>query len=422
MMAGSVMSACGQSGQSTAAATAVETTAAAQPETESESEEIAESETGSETAAETGAETNAETRTVKDSNGNEVEIPAEVTRVAPAIGAFAQVTEMLGQGKMAAAATAQISDYFKEVFPDYNESNPDNYDSTSVEDLIASGTQVVYGPASLFTQEQQEQLKQAGIAYVCINNLSDSKSMMESFQLIGEIMGSDEAKRAKEFCEYYQSSIDDCQARTADLSQDERKQVLSLNVNGGSYTTVNKTDIFSSIVDEAGGVNVAYDYQVADAGAGQGQGGKGQGGQGQDAQNQGGKGQGQGGQGGKGQGGKPAGGPQSGLSLDAEQIIAWNPDIIITSSKAGKETIMSDPALATVKAVEEDQVYVRPQGIYMWGVRSGENAMMTPWLGTKLYPERFEDVDMEQIVIDFFDTWYHTDIDAAKAEEILAGK
>jgi iron complex transport system substrate-binding protein len=392
MMAGSVMSACGQSGQSTAAATAVETTAAAQPETESESEEIAESETGSETAAETGAETNAETRTVKDSNGNEVEIPAEVTRVAPAIGAFAQVTEMLGQGKMAAAATAQISDYFKEVFPDYNESNPDNYDSTSVEDLIASGTQVVYGPASLFTQEQQEQLKQAGIAYVCINNLSDSKSMMESFQLIGEIMGSDEAKRAKEFCEYYQSSINDCQARTADLSQDERKQVLSLNVNGGSYTTVNKTDIFSSIVDEAGGVNVAYDYQVAEAGAGQGQ------------------------------GGKPAGGPQSGLSLDAEQIIAWNPDVIITSSKAGKETILSDPALATVKAVEEDQVYVRPQGIYMWGVRSGENAMMTPWLGTKLYPERFEDVDMEQIVIDFFDTWYHTDIDAAKAEEILAGK
>jgi iron complex transport system substrate-binding protein len=389
MMAGSVMSACGQSGQSTAAATAVETTAA---QSETESEEIAESETGSETAAETGAETNAETRTVKDSNGNEVEIPAEVTRVAPAIGAFAQVTEMLGQGKMAAAATAQISDYFKEVFPDYNESNPDNYDSTSVEDLIASGTQVVYGPASLFTQEQQEQLKQAGIAYVCINNLSDSKSMMESFQLIGEIMGSDEAKRAKEFCEYYQSSIDDCQARTADLSQDERKQVLSLNVNGGSYTTVNKTDIFSSIVDEAGGVNVAYDYQVAEAGAGQGQ------------------------------GGKPAGGPQSGLSLDAEQIIAWNPDVIITSSKAGKETILSDPALATVKAVEEDQVYVRPQGIYMWGVRSGENAMMTPWLGTKLYPERFEDVDMEQIVIDFFDTWYHTDIDAAKAEEILAGK
>jgi iron complex transport system substrate-binding protein len=268
-----------------------------------------------------------------------------------------------------------------------------------VEDLIASGTQVVYGPASLFTQEQQEQLKQAGIAYVCINNLSDSKSMMESFQLIGEIMGSDEAKRAKEFCEYYQSSIDDCLARTADLSQEERKQVLSLNVNGGSYTTVNKTDIFSSIVDEAGGVNVAYDYQVADAGAGQGQGGKGQG-----------------------QGGKPAGGPQSGLSLDAEQIIAWNPDVIITSSNAGKETILSDPALATVKAVEEDQVYVRPQGIYMWGVRSGENAMMTPWLGTKLYPERFEDVDMEQIVIDFFDTWYHTDVDAAKAEEILAGK
>jgi iron complex transport system substrate-binding protein len=61
----------------------------------------------------------ADVRFVKDSEGKIVEIPAEVTKAAPLIGAFAQMTEMLtaGSGKISAAATSNISDYFKQVFP-----------------------------------------------------------------------------------------------------------------------------------------------------------------------------------------------------------------------------------------------------------------------------------------------------------------
>jgi len=70
--------------------------------------------------------------------------------VAPSIGAFAQVTEMLARGKIAAASTAQISEDFKAVFTDYAESNPDNRDSSSVEDLIAADVQVVYDRQPLF--------------------------------------------------------------------------------------------------------------------------------------------------------------------------------------------------------------------------------------------------------------------------------
>ena len=47
---------------------------------------------------------------------------------------------------------------------------------------------------------------------------------------------------------------------------------------------------------------------------------------------------------------------------------------------------------------------------------------MTPWLGTILYPELFEDVDMEQVVMDFYKDWYQTEIDAETASEILEGK
>lgn len=343
------------------------------------------------------------TRTVTDSDGNEVEIPENVTAVAPAIGAFAEVTEMLlnGQGKVVAAATQQISDDFKEVFKDYTESNPNNYDSSSVEDLIASGAQVVYGPKSMYTDEQLEQMEKAGIAFVSVSNLSDSASMMDSFKLIGEILGEDEAARAEKFCDYYQDSIDDCQSRTKDLDENSKKKVLRLSVDGGTYSTVNKTDIFNSITEEAGGVNVAADYEVAENGNAGNKGGQGQNGNG-------------------GQGKK--GGGKAGLTVDAEQILEWNPDVILTLTQDSVDEIKNDPALADVTAVKNGDVYNTPQGLYLWGVRSGENAMMTPWLGQVLYPDLFEDVDMKEIVKDFYADWYNTKLDDAGAEAVLAGK
>lgn len=56
-----------------------------------------------------------------------------------------------GTGKMVATSTAQISDDFKAVFTDYEETNPEGYDTGSIEDIIASGAQVVYGPKSALT-------------------------------------------------------------------------------------------------------------------------------------------------------------------------------------------------------------------------------------------------------------------------------
>ena len=94
-------------------------------------------------------------RIVKDSGGKDVEIPADVTRVAPTIGAFSAVTAMLGaSGKITAAATSALSPRFKATYPDYEKANPKGFDTKNVEDIIASGAQVVYGPDNV-NEEQQ---------------------------------------------------------------------------------------------------------------------------------------------------------------------------------------------------------------------------------------------------------------------------
>ena len=346
---------------------------------EAETEETAvEEEATPEEEQEASEEASSDTRVVEDSNGNEVTIPSEVTKAAPAIGAFAQMTEMLtgGEGKIVAAATENISDYFKEVFPDYLESNPNNYDAASVEDLIAAGAQVAYGPSSIYSEEQLAQLEAAGIAFVAIDNIATVDGMCQAFTIIGNILGEDEAAKAEEFVQYYKNSITDSEARTENLVDADRKTILNLNYAAGAYSTTNSQDICHEYMTAAGAVNVAADYVGEAAG--------------------------------------------TALSVDREQIVSWNPDVIIVGSNEGKDAIMSDTALASVTAVQNEDVYVVPTGIYRWNVRSGEGAMMTPWIGTVVYPEQFSDVDMNQIVKDFFNDFYGYELDDAGVEKVLA--
>lgn len=324
----------------------------------------------------------ATTRTVQDSDGNEVTIPANVERVAPTMGAFAQVTEMLtqgtGTGKIAAASTNQISDAFKSVFTDYAESNPNNYNSSSVEDLIAANVQVIYGPNTGFSDEQMAQLDAAGITFVKLANIGTVDGLCDSILTIGQILGDEEEQKAKDFVEYYKASLTDAEDRTANLSDAERKSVLQLNISGGAYLCADDTDISAAYYEAAGATNVAAGYEGAQSGQYR--------------------------------------------TVDAEQIVAWNPDFIITMNNEAKDAILSDAALAGVTAVQNGDVYTCPTALYLWCVRSAEGALMTPWLGTIIYPDLFSDVDMTETLESFYQDWYGAELSDDEAAKILSGE
>lgn len=320
-----------------------------------------------------------ETRIVKGDDGTEVEIDYTITKAAPIIGAFAQMTEMLtnGSGKVVAAATNNISDYFRKVFPDYEQSNPNNYNSMAVEDLVAAGAQVCYGPAGIFKEDQVAQLKAAGCAFVPISKIGTVEGMCNAFLIIGEILGPDEYARAEKFVAYYQGNIDLCKEKTAGIADADKITCLSLFYTDGAYTTTNAKDISNEYMEAAGGVNVAAQYSM-DAGG-------------------------------------------NGLAVDAEQIVAWNPKFIMASNQAGKEAILADAALQTVEAVKNGNVGVCPYGVYLWSVRSGEGSMLPLWLGTQMYPELFSDIDMSGVVKAFFSDWYSYTMTDDEIANALAG-
>ena len=319
-----------------------------------------------------------ETREVLDSNGQPVTIPKEVTQVAPTIPAFAQVTEMLtlGGGKVVAYPVTNIRDYFKKVFPDIVRSNPKNYDSGAVEDIIASGAQVVYGPDLRFSESQRDQLRQAGIPVVSINGIATIEEMSQSFQIIGDILGPEESARAREFVNYYQGNAAEAARRTAQIPEKERARLLVLRRNGGALSTINKNDIGHQYLTAAGGLNPAADYMAE---------------------------------------------TRQALTVDPESVVEWDPQFIMTDSQGSQEEILKSPALAPVDAVKNKRVAICPYGIFLWRVRSAEGAMLPLWLGSLMYPDLFADVDMKAVVRDFFKNYYNYQASPEEIDQVLGG-
>ena len=346
-----------------------------------------------------GSGQSSSTRTVTASDGTQVEIPAQVTKVAPTIGALAEVTMIVSKGDpvISAAATQQIGNKFKQYFPRYSEGNPNDYSAQSVEDLIASGTQVVFGVQSMYSDDQLDQLKQAGIAFVPINSVSTVDELCDATELIGEILGGDYQQQAQKFSTYWKQQLSDAQNATASVSS--KQTILEAMYNSGSFTTVNSSDIMNEYFEAAGLSNVAADLQKSSAGSnGQGSGNNGQG-----------------------SSNKGSGGAQ-GIAIDAESIAQMNPEWIITNSQEGKEALMSNPALSKVTAIANNHVLVSPQGAYLWIVRSGEGAMVPMWLVSQVYPDLAGSYDAKTAVKDFFKEYYSYDLDDAAVEGILAGQ
>lgn len=346
-----------------------------------------------------GSGQSSSTRTVIAADGTQVEIPAQVTKVAPNIGALAEVTMIVSKGDpvISAAATQQITDKFKQYFPRYSEGNPNDYSAQSVEDLIASGTQVVFGVQSMYSDDQLDQLKQAGIAFVPINSVSTVDELCDATELIGEILGGDYQQQAQKFSTYWKQQLSDAKNATASVSS--KQTILEAMYNSGSFTTVNSSDIMNEYFEAAGLTNVAADLQKSSAGSnGQSSGSNGQ------------------------NSGNKSGGGAQGITIDAESIAQMNPEWIITNSQEGKEALMSNPALSKVKAIANNHVLVSPQGAYLWIVRSGEGAMVPMWLVSQVYPDLAGDYDAKTAVKDFFKEFYSYDLDDAAAEGILAGQ
>ncbi len=322
-------------------------------------------------ASEDGSGDATTTRTVTDLQGTDVEIPNHVTKIAAAYPAVDEIFLLLGSEDQVCAINQynQSNEWLLKLAPSLKEL-PTLFDSSGkfdAETLLSINPDVVV----CGSEEVAEAVRAQGIPAVVAMAISVD-SLKQTISLIGEILGADD--RASDLVSYYEDNMKQATDRTSDLSADQRPKVYYATGNG-PLNTEGTGSIVTDWMTMAGGTNVAADNGI------------------------------------------------DGMFKDVttEQLLAWNPDIIITVNNKVRDEFLSDSAYADLTAVKNGAVYASPSGAYTWCVRSADEATMTLWAATKIQPDLFSDIDYDAITKDFYTQFYNYELTDDEVDDILDG-
>jgi iron complex transport system substrate-binding protein len=119
-----------------------------------------------------------------------------------------------------------------------------------------------------------------------------------------------------------------------------------------------------------------------------------------------------------------AGGTRGGLAtVSIEQVLLWNPDVIITIDQEFAANVRNDPAWAPVKAVRDGRVHLSPKLPFGWvDFPPCVNRLIgLTWLAKLLYPNLFPE-DLRALTRDFYARFYHVTPSDAQIDRVLAGR
>ncbi|MDD3363379.1 MAG: ABC transporter substrate-binding protein [Syntrophomonas sp.] len=322
------------------------------------------------TTSNKSTKTVAETRTVVDFTGAEVKIPKVVNRICSTYPAVEEMFLLLGSpGKNIAVNTSNVNNkWYIKFYPEITKL-PMFISATSeinVEMLMSLKPDVVI----VSTKEQKSTVENAGIPAVMMMGTSP-ETLIKCVNLLGEIMGEKETKIAAQLSAFYQKNIDNVTAKTTAIAKADRPTVFYA-ANGILNTEGNGT-IVKSWIEMAGGVNIAAENGIEG----------------------------------------------TFKDVSPEQLLQWNPDIIICRDYAHKKAYLADARLAKLSAIKNDKVYVNPRGVFPWCVRSADEALQVLWAATVIQPKLFADIDMKAEVTNFYNTYYKYTPTEKEIQDIL---
>lgn len=318
-----------------------------------------------------------EMREFTDSCGRVVTLPVDIETIVPS-GSLAQmILYTLCPDKLQSLSTALTrtqKQYIDEKYWDLPVTGQFYGSATiSYEGIIAANPDVIIdiGEPMDSIQEDMDSIQQdTGIPTIYINASLDN--MAEAYETLGELLGVEDTAQA--CADYIRATLEKSEQVIGALSEEDQLRVLYAQ---GEYGTevMGQGSIHAQVIDYAGGYNVAELDAVAS---------------------------------------------QGGNEVSIEQIMLWDPDVILLSSDANYDEIFSDSSWAGVRAVQEGRVYEVPNGPYNWMDRppSVQRILAIRWLGNLLYPDLF-DYDMVEEAQTFYKLFFHYDLTEAEAQELL---
>lgn len=113
-----------------------------------------------------------------------------------------------------------------------------------------------------------------------------------------------------------------------------------------------------------------------------------------------------------------------GTAVSMEQVLAWNPDVILVNMKMGGgkflKSVYSDPKWASVTAVKNKRIYTPVSVPFNWFDRPPSMARVlgVQWLASALYPDTVK-IDLKSEVQKFYQLFYQAEVSDEQAEALL---
>lgn len=355
-----------------------------------------------------------ETRTVVDSRGVEVQVPMEIERVVTVSDALIEsVMLVLGEEeKIVGVGSSCIQKNYNYTFPtvsgeayEYQDGmNPVTYLSPRIGGLPlvgSSGTGINYetlagldpdlvilrvGSCTLSSMEDEgvqktiSTIEALGIPVVVLKgppcfDEPDLSTISDEIRIIGQVFGKEE--RAEELADYLESQTQEIFERTKDIPEPEQPTVLIFGASptsrqsGGAGSVKGTDTIESYFIEEI--VHAKNAFQEA---------------------------------------GSP--------TISAEQLLALDPNAIVLGTANGyhpPEELYSAPYYQNV--AELSAVKNRRVSSFPWEPCNCAKRLEYPIdvmvIAKIAYPERFEDIDLGEWLLDFYKNIYGVDDETAKA-------
>ncbi|MGH3797976.1 MAG: ABC transporter substrate-binding protein [Pseudonocardiaceae bacterium] len=309
--------------------------------------------------------------------GRHVQIPTNVTRVATNIPLIPPTIYLLGGiDKLVSATTTPATPLFKAVDPAIAKIPGSPVSSINSETLLKLRPQVFI--MTNLTKGLLPTLTQLGIPVVEVNGATNGPSMEATVDLVADVLGGNAPARAKQFASDYENNVRLVESRTASLPRSGRPAVYYAP-GPNPTTTVGSGNIITESIDEAGGQNIAAAHGI----------------------------------------GASQGGSFAFPTITAEDLLSWNPQVIVAISKKIQQQFISDPKYATLDAVRNHRVYACPTGIFAWCASSSEAALQPLWMAKTLHPDLFPALDVAAAVKDFYAKFYRYDLSAQQITDMV---
>ncbi|MDR1194827.1 MAG: ABC transporter substrate-binding protein [Peptococcaceae bacterium] len=329
-------------------------------------------------APETPPPAGAATVAFVDSAGREVEVPAQITRVSPS-GALAQMfiqalaPDLLVSiaGDFSAAAEPYIAENLRQL-PVVGQFY--GTDNLNIEEIASIGPELVIdiGEPKSSIVEDMDSITDA-LAIPAVHITATLATTGDAFRALGELLGREAAaERIAAFCD---TAYADALAIMAQVGEDNKVPLLYLLGDGG-LNVIAATSFHAELIDL-----IADNIAKVDSPSSRG----------------------------------------TGNEVDLEQLLLWDPEVIIFGPDSIYDTVAADTVWQQMKAIQNGAYYEIPLGPYNWmGIPPSVNRFLGMlWLPKLLYPE-YANYDLYEKAAEYYKLFYDFDLSRDNYDQLTA--